>query len=393
MKIRIYIICFMACAGLITCRESYVPHPLTPGVKPAKVTNTSIANYAGAATIFYQIPDKENTLYVMAEYKLNNGKTVQVKASRYVDSLKVEGFAKADTYEVNLYAVGSGEQRSDAVTVQVNPLIPPYVQAFDSLKIEPAFGGVSVSCVNMSAGNLAITAMIKDSTGKWVILDTHFSSAKNIEYSIYNMKSEETSLEFYIRDRWHNFSDTLTVTLTPYQEDMIDMSGFHLLILPGDIGQGGSGNWQMNRLFDGIIGYPDFFTPIGSGIPQHFTVDLNGVYRLSRIKFWQRQVDAADVYASANVKRFRIWGSMAPNPNGDFDSTWTLLGTFEDIKPSGLPLGVTSTDDITKAASGENFSFETATIPVHYIRFETLETWGSINNIMMDELQFYGSKP
>lgn len=373
-----------------SCREEPVHQPLKPGIKPPPITETAVYNLHGAAVIHYRIPDTSNTLYVLAEYTLDNGSDEHVKSSRYKDSINVEGFSKTGIHDIQLYAVGADGQKSDPVTVQVSPLKAPVYLAFDSLTVSAAFGGVFVTSVNETRSDLAITIMKEDNKGGFEVVDRHFTNGKHIEYAVYNMQSVEMNIKAYLRDKWNNYSDTLSVTLTPLNEERITFP-FTLTILPGDFGEAGSPNWGMDNLFDNSFDQPDFFTQVNSGIPQHFTVDLKGIYKLSRIVEWGR-LDADRIYAATNPKRFRIWGSLAPNPNGEFDDSWHILGTFEVIKPSGLPLGQTSAEDVTAAQEGHSFSFSGGTAPVRYIRFETLETFGQSPYVTMNELHFYGIK-
>src|SRR5690606_26724813 len=93
----------------------------------------------------------------------------------------------------------------------------------------------------------------------------------------------------------------------------------------------------IDKLFDGDIGreianeppYPvHHYQKTDATIypmPFHFTIDLQKDYALTKIKFFQR-TDGATAYSGGNVKRFRVWASSVPNPNGAFDSSWTELG-------------------------------------------------------------------
>ncbi len=57
------------------------------------------------------------------------------------------------------------------------------------------------------------------------------------------------------------------------------------------------------------------------------------------------------------LREFEIWGSNNPNADGSWAS-WDSIGTFESFKPSGLPLGQVSAEDIQFArVDGEDFDF------------------------------------
>jgi len=103
------------------------------------------------------------------------------------------------------------------------------------------------------------------------------------------------------------------------------------------------------------------------------------------MKEWQ----APDrLYSQQDVKRFEVWGSNDPAADGSWDS-WTKLLTCESIKPSGLPTGQTSEEDVAYAKAGERFVFPEGTPAVRYIRIKVLETWGEDNWSTTSELTFW----
>src|SRR5690606_13453077 len=108
---------------------------------------------------------------------------------------------------------------------------------------------------------------------------------------------------------------------------------------------------------------------------------------LSRFKMWQRR---GNEYNHGNVRKFELWGSN--NPQDDW-SSWTLLGTFEGIRPSGLPVGAQSTaEDLAWTTAGEEFVLPPGTPPVRYLRFRTTETWGRTTFVHISELRFWGKQ-
>ena len=82
-----------------------------------------------------------------------------------------------------------------------------------------------------------------------------------------------------------------------------------------------------------------------------------------------------------------VYGSNDPNPDGSWDS-WTLLGTFESIKPSGGS-GWTSEDIQFACYDGEDFEFPDID-PVRYLRFRVTKVWGGVTYIYIAELTFWG---
>src|SRR5690606_1113288 len=103
-------------SGVISCmKETKWNQPPADGATPGPVTSYTVENFNGKSVIRFNVPD-ENALYVQAEYTLSSGVQKNVKASKFTDSLVLDGFSKAQDYQVQLYAVGANEQKSTPVT-------------------------------------------------------------------------------------------------------------------------------------------------------------------------------------------------------------------------------------------------------------------------------------
>ena len=96
-------------------------------------------------------------------------------------------------------------------------------------------------------------------------------------------------------------------------------------------------------------------------------------------------------YADRNIRKFEIWGSMSPNPNGAFDQSWTLLLKDEIKKPSGLPSGQNTDEDLQEFFDGHEFEFPLDMPDVRYIRMKVTETWAKVNCFYLVEVAFYGT--
>lgn len=377
--------------GIMACSEER-HEPTGNGAIPGMLTNYVVENYPGVVEISFQVPD-EHTAYVMAEYQPVDGMTKQVMASKYSGRLRLEGFANEGEYEVLLYAVGEGEQRSEPTKAYVSPLTPPYLAAYHSLQVGPAFGGFVANYTNDEHTDLTLEVVTKDEKGQWSVIERNVSNLDNVKFTARGYDDVEQTFGFYIRDRWANFSDTLYATITPYDEQLIDMSNFYETNFPTDqyIGHAVGGSRKIGFLFDGsFTQQTSWYTQLTSGVPQHFTIFLQDTYQLSRIKLWQRGGDAY-YYQAANPRFFEIYGSMDPDPDGTWDS-WTLLGSFENIKPSGDPDGANTPVDNETAEAGEDYEFEVDIPPVRYIRFRTTETWGLQSFVYIAEMEIYGAK-
>src|SRR5690606_37827486 len=112
---------------------------------------------------------------------------------------------------------------------------------------------------------------------------------------------------------------------------------------------------EMHFIFDGVttIGNDVFHTLPVTSLPQHFTFDMGKTAKLSRFKLWQRSTAAMEhAFTGTAVKHFKLYGSNNPNPDGSFDESWTLIGDYTMIKPSGLPRNELSNDDLLEIRNG-----------------------------------------
>ena len=139
-------------------------------------------------------------------------------------------------------------------------------------------------------------------------------------------------------------------------------------------------------------------------IPQWFTVDLGRKATISRVKLHQRGKGSRQeiqVYSESNVKKFELYGSLSPNPDGSWDESWTPLGTFVSHKPSGESATVTEEDHQYACVEGVNYDLEESEfspnpyVPVRYLRFKVLETYmgqTTSGSIWISELDVYGQE-
>ncbi len=281
-KLNIFFLNVLACAVFIACAEER-HQAITEGAKPVKISKYKVENFYGAAEIEYTIPD-DNVSYVLAEYSPREGTKKEAKSSKYNNRLRLEGFSKAGSYDVVLYAVGRDEQRSEGITLKVEPLNPPIEESFKTLEVKADFGGLNVRCLNEGQTDMAIEVIVKTKEGDWKPADTHYTNSLNVNFSVRGFEPEEYQFGVAIRDRWSNYTDTLYTVVTPFFEEKINMDGFVETNFPGDTYQGHptgvtdpKGRW-LYYLFDGVTGEQtkSFYTVLNSGIPQHFTVECMG---------------------------------------------------------------------------------------------------------------------
>lgn len=360
---------------------------------PSPVTDVRITAIPGGATLSYTLPKSGNLLYVMAEYAIGE-KLFEKKASFYNNSLTIEGFPDTKSYDLKLYSVSRSGTKSLPVNVTVNPLIPPVESTFQSIVMEPTFGGVKVHFTNENESELKLVVLTTDSLGDLFPADMYYTKQKEAAFSVRGFEPEERTFGLYVLDRWNNYSDTLFVEITPWFEQQLDKFHFKALHLPTDTYEPhASATFTMERLWDGVWGTDAcFHTKPNTGIPQWFTFDLGVKARLSRFKLYHRLsgnngANSDGQYSAGSPKIVEIYGSNNPNPNGSWDS-WDLMGKFESIKPSGDPKW--TSEDIQYACfDGEDFEF-TDPQPYRYLRFKVLKVWSSVTYIFLAELTFWG---
>ena len=386
--------------------------------KPLPVTVKNIENINGAALVEYALPNDDNINYIEAVYEIN-GKEVKTKASFYTSTLLLEGFPEAGDYTVSVYSVSFSEIRSEPVTITVSPATPPYRQVAENLQVNPIFGGVKAVFTNPTKAYLQIAFFGKNELDTWEEYQTLYTSLENGTFYVRGLEAVEQSFAVVCRDRWQNVSDTLTITATPLYEELTDLGLMKSYPLPTDltyeyplagvkthhtIGRDAGDvpvMWDGNAKAPFPTGAFFFFqnpsTAIPyAGLPSSITIDLGRKYMLSRIVFWPRSsratVNYAQLYDFTHPKKFELWGSNDPSPDGAYE-TWTLIESYESVRPSGneTPGNANSTEeDRLTALNGENFDMPEGTPPYRYIRYKVLSTWGNQNYWSCAELQFYG---
>ncbi|MEO6723388.1 MAG: DUF5000 domain-containing lipoprotein [Ferruginibacter sp.] len=364
------------------------------GVKPGPVSNVQVTNMPGAASLTYTLPKDLDLQYVLAEYSINSSTVRQAKTSRYNDTINVDGFDKAGEYTVTLYAVDKGENKSDPVTVKVNPTTPPFRIIAATLKLTDDFGGLNISFSNPGENKIALVVLTKDNNGEFSPIETFYTQIKDGSYAVRGFDTIARIFGAYIKDRWNNNSDTLFKTIHPIPEKKLDKTKFSQYKLPGD--QSSAWGWEMPYLWDNKINGdgPGFHTLQGADPhPHKFTFDLGVIAKLSRFKMLQRW--DGYLYSHGNPRYYTMWGTAStPDASGSWNG-WTKLMDCESIKPSGLPVGQTTDEDLNYAKGtdglGEEFTFPASTPAVRYIRLELQKNWSGTDFFHAIEITFWGN--
>lgn len=384
--------------SVLSCSKEKYVEPIDSDSAPDPVVSATAQPLPGGATITYKLPNDPRLRYVKAVYTVN-GQQRETIASEFNNSLTVMGFPDTLEHEIKLYSVSKGEQVNNTpVVVRVKPLLPPIMEAYNSLEVKETFGGIKFTFQNSSQAALAVMIITPDNSDKMSVVETYYMNAANGAYAIRGFESAKRTFAFVVRDRWGNLSDTLRGDFIPVFEQQVPKNKFAIVNLPTDTNNPhltlGS-TYTMDKIWDGKTGdspaLPIFHTPPSGTMPKWFTFDMGAVVNLSRFKLFHRQPGNTHAYKTGDPKYFEVWGSAtAPNASGSWDG-WTKLMDCHSYKPSGEANPNVTDEDINFACiRGEDYEFPEGTPPARYIRIKIIETWGSLNYFFIDEMTFWG---
>lgn len=377
--------------------------------KPDPVSNIKVQNFNGGAFITYTLPRTQNTLYVQADYIINDktGVKRQSKSSYYSDTTIVEGFAESKDYEVELKVVSRAGVASDPVKVVVHPDIPPYQLVRQTVTLAPDFSGASTTATNVLKKNVGIVMVYHDpGYGRYIIREQNFSNFEQVRYSTRGFDTLPKRLGVYVTDDFGNVSDTLFKTIEPLYEVLLDRSKFFPYILPFDKPTYTSA-YGVDKLWNGILTGEDCWhtavlTGSNAAYPYTATFGIGIKSKLSRFTLWNRQF-AGRYWGGENPKIFSIWGSVKDQPadtempmgqpEGTVAGDWVNLGNFRfPDPPSGNQAGpgTVTASDIAYWNAGIEFNIPIAAPSVKFIRISIESTWGGNNYGAIADMRFYG---
>jgi hypothetical protein len=381
MKKNIFIL--LLSVLLFGCTEEKRPEIIMDSIPPAPVTDVQVRNIPGGAVLQYQLPDDEDLLYVKAQYSLKEGHQAEVRASLYCDTLTIKGFGDEQEREVQLVAVDRSQNESTPAKVTIKPQEPPVLAIGKTLSIFPDFGGIFLSWENPVRAEISVVLEKKDSNGDYEQVDVFYSSTVEGSGASRGMDTVPGDFRAYVQDRWENQSVPLDAVLTPLYEEKFDRTKFQALYLTGDAPS--SWGWVLPNVFDGNT--DTGFHTDESDAPQSCSFDMGVKGKISRIKTWQRLGDY--LYDHGNLSIFEIWGTNDVNNINDW-SAWTKLMDCKGVKPSGLPAGEVSPEDVAWATAGEEFLCPVDAPAVRYLRLKTVETWSKAKFFHIMEIEVYG---
>ena len=367
------------------CSEEPNGQTPTDDIAPGVITNVHVEPQAGGALITYDLPDDEDLLCVKAMFQLIDGKMSEEKASVYSSELEIMGFGDTLQRDIQLVTIDRSYNESEPVSVSVKPISPPFVAVQKSLTLSAAFGGIDVKMENPSSANVIICVDIKDEKGDYINFDKIYTQQAAATFKIRGMQSVESDLRYYVTDRWGNTSDVSTIMLTPMFEIRIPSSHIEPM---AEFTTEFAWGWQLPGLFDDNSG-TGFHTDQGTGEwPHHFVFAIDeGPIKVSRIRVIQR--DGFE-FQHGMPRNFTLYGSNEYPTKSEFDySNWTKIGDFESQKPSGLPIGQNTNEDVELARSGEDFDVTVAP-SFKYFRVDVTKSWSGQPFICFMEFQLFG---
>lgn len=405
-NINFLVLSFCAFLLMAGCQEKDLNRPIdTGGSAPGEVSNIKVVNGPGKAYITYALPSSKNLLYVKAVYERSAGDKTEVISSRYNNNITLDGFADTLVHTVKLYAVSAAEIPSAGVDVEVKPLTPGYVLTRRSLSVSATFGGFTISAKNPTGDNLAIIPMVDTTggSGNWVQtngLENVYTSDTAIVATLRGQPSVKRTYGFVVRDRWLHYSDTLFVSLTPLFEQVLDKAAWSTLVLPHDatVLNNGGATWPY-YMYDGDFhpNWPKTYFTVESAItPQMVTLDLGAEHTFSRFQVNPYYEVGGLYYVRGNPKDFEIWGSNNPDQNDPVDadntpgSSWTKIGTYHVIKPSGSAYQTETTADQQAAYNGWQFDFPSGISNYRYVRIRMLSNWQGSYFLTISEFTLWG---
>lgn len=374
---------------LYSCsKEERGQYPLDD-IPPGIVTSPIVENISGGAIISYKIPEDKDLLYVKAVYKLSNGAVMEQMASSYENKLHIVGLGKSKEQTIQLIAYDRSKNASMPVDVIINPKDAAIYDILNSVEVKDDFGGVNVAWENPLEAEVVLMLLTPDNANDYVDAETFYTKAKLGKGNVRGYPAKETVFAYALRDRWGNVTDTISGIYFPKPEVQLDRLLFRRWNPSGipymDLANQG---WTIEKLWDNTTNNPGFSLPLTVSLPASVTFDLGQTAKLSRFKLYHRGGD--QLYSGGNFKRFQVWGSPHPNVNADFN-TWVKVGEYTSVKPSGLPIGQVTAEDIAFAfTAGEDFNVEFEVPKIRYLRFVIQETWGGNIAAQAVELKFFG---
>jgi len=413
---------------LTSCEEEQRGQFPLSSTPPQKVIGLHVEEaFGGGVKIRYQLPDDRDMLYVVARYKIDTGKEMEVKASVYETCMDIVGFSLEEDRTIEVRSVSRSQVESEPQTLTVRPLRSPIHDVFESLEIKNDFGGIRVLWKNEVRAPITVmvSTPISEDSPLMEQAGNFPSTMREGRANVRGYKQAPRIFSIRVRDYWGNTTDANVGEYIPIHEEELDKLRFRRWNLDPQIPYSSNG-WNIEGLWDNLGICVDgsssnaFHTqdpnPTRTSIPVEyvfgtaiiqggsFTFDMGRPYLLSRFRLYHR--GASWVFRHHSPKKYAMYGSLVITARRANDileedefqagtTKWIFLGYWDDSerKPSGLPIGqYTAEDERVAVCEGldNDFPIEHWT-PVRYIRFDCIESWGMTFGINMNEMTFYGN--
>lgn len=387
MKNYSLLVSLLSIAFLWGCKEEERGQIPLDNIPPGQVTSVSVENLPGGSVISYTIPADEDLLYVKALYRLDNGTAMEQKASAYSDKLEIVGIGKSAKQTVQIITGDRSKNESAPLDVEIHPYDSPIYEIFNSLKVQNDFGGLLITWNNPLKTEIVIDIDTLNQGNQYVTAGTFYTKSAIGKNNLRGCPPYEQRYAVSIRDRWGNTTDTLSELHKPYREEQIDPKRFVRWNPPG-IPYSQHYGYAIENLWDSDY-LSEYCTTPPFTLGDSFTFDMGQMAKLSRFRIVQFTGDGQYAFGYANLKFFDFYASPHPNVNADED-TWIYMGSYESRKPSGLPQGQLTDEDIEVARTGEDFMVDTSLPAVRYLRFKVNKTWGGVTGVNFNELEIFG---
>ncbi|MCE4566412.1 DUF4959 domain-containing protein [Maribellus sp. CM-23] len=420
------------------CNDYLAPEPYVknPEVPPA-LQSTNVTNISGGAKIEFELPKGvDDLLYVKASY-LRNGKTVETKASRYDNSLYVQGLRDTSkTVEVELVVGNNSGKESAPTFVQVKPLAASIDVAVKTMLVEETFGGVRLRWDNptLAATIVKVYSVGVTEFGGDSVLTEVFSEDTKLIRPDYKIRGEiiggydsiPTQFGFQFKDIFGNQTDTIFLIKTPIYERYLQPVATGIFPFKGISVHSATlaaqdptltwdgPNWgdrASYKLWDGKWNTnPDAYWAVAHDVNNlggeeafknkksaFVTIDLQQPSKLSRYKLYGLK-NKQYVYNESAPRKWRIW--VTPDlteeeaKNWGPDSNWEVAHDFTVPAPldGKIAHDVTDSDYKTWNMGWEHDLSIQVTYPVRFLRLEVYEAWTSaVGGGATGELEVYGA--
>lgn len=389
---KVYLLMILALIICASCTEKQL-EPITKSLgKPAVPTEINVEPISGGVVISYRVPNVEDILGVKAVYSLSDGKQREVISSYYNDRVQIMGYDDMDEHHAVLYTVNRAMELSDPVTVEFVPLESSISKVSKSMKIVRDFGGAQYSWTNEERESVTMEILTNDELGNMVAMKIMSTASKTGTFALRGYDVQPRWFAAVLRDNYGNVSDTIyprnelgeKIQIAPLYEQKLNKSPMRVMILDNDASFSDFGASNENVIDDNL----ETFGHSSNGtMPASITIDLGEYVKLSRVVIHQRN---NDYYGWGNPRTFEVYSSEnEPDRSGDWGQ-WTKLLNCEVIKPSGMPSGTVTDEDIEAAKEGHDFSFDIDQEPLRYLRFKFTSVWTSSTFCHFAELTFFG---